>query len=474
MDPGVGHLPYSKCLISTWYIVKSERKEPHKRSLNPLMLQEVKTKDRVLLISGNYYPEPTGIGKYNGEMIDWLTSQNYQCAVITSYPYYPHWKIQPPYTGKSFWYKTEQKRYLSSSPTTIYRCPHYIPAKPTGGRRILSDLSYFISAFFQVCRLLFRKKYDYVMIVAPPFQVGLLGLLYRKIKKAKIIYHIQDMQIDAAIELGLIKSKSLIRLIYSMERLILRKADFVSSISEGMIRKIKGKFPREVISFPNWADTDIFYPIADKEELAAKFDFLPTDKIILYSGAIGEKQGLTFILESAKALSESKGLQFVICGSGPYKERLIETAREMKLANVRFMPLQSIVLFNELLNLASIHLVLQKRSDNELFMPSKLTNILSVGGLVIVTASEQTNLYSLISENNIGFVIEPENNALLTQTIKIAVSQDHQDLRQNALVYANTYLKKDKVLSGYFARITCTSMDDNLVAPAVQTCYNAE
>ena len=54
-------------------------------------------KQRILLLGGNYIPEPTGIGKYNGEMIDWLSKEGYECGVVTSYPYYPYWKAQPPY-----------------------------------------------------------------------------------------------------------------------------------------------------------------------------------------------------------------------------------------------------------------------------------------------------------------------------------------------------------------------------------------
>ena len=428
-------------------------------------------KNRILLISGNFPPEPTGIGKYNGEMIDWLNSKKYECGVITSYPYYPYWKIQPPYEGKSFWYRIEEKKTISGSHIKVFRCPHFVPLKPTGWKRILSDFSFFLSAFFQVFRLLFREKYDYVIVVAPPFPVGLLGLLYRKIKKAKVIYHIQDMQIDAAIELGLINSRTLIRMIFSMERFILRKVDFVSSISEGMIKTINDKFSREVILFPNWTDTDVFYPLKNKEIIYEKFNFLPSDKIILYSGAIGEKQGLKSILESAKSLHEFKELQFIICGSGPYKEQLIRETKEMNLTNVRFLPLQSIETFNELLNLASVHLVLQKRSENELFLPSKLTNILSVGGLVIVTASEQTNLYKLISENQIGIVIEPENSLALSQTIKMAAFEVYSELRQNALAYANSNLKKDNVLSEYFLKTTGSLIRDIKTSISGQTCY---
>ncbi len=270
-------------------------------------------------------------------MMDWLSTQNYQCGVVTSYPHYPHWKIQSSYSGNSFWYKTEKKRFLSSPPIDIYRCPHYIPLKPTGARRILSDFTYFLSAFFRILRLLFHKKYDYVLVISPPLPIGLLGLLYSKLKKATLIYHIQDLQIDAAINLGMIKSRWLIRLIYSMERQILRKANFVSSISEGMIIEIKNKFDREVILFPNWVDTKTFFPISDKASIAAKFGFNEDDKIVLYSGAIGEKQGLINILKSAKALDKSNHIKFVICGSGPYKDALIESAKtSMGISNVLF------------------------------------------------------------------------------------------------------------------------------------------
>jgi colanic acid biosynthesis glycosyl transferase WcaI len=62
-------------------------------------------KNKVLLIGGNFSPELTGIGKYSGEMIDRLANKGYNCTVVTSYPYYPHWKVQPPYAGSSFWYK---------------------------------------------------------------------------------------------------------------------------------------------------------------------------------------------------------------------------------------------------------------------------------------------------------------------------------------------------------------------------------
>jgi colanic acid biosynthesis glycosyl transferase WcaI len=410
-------------------------------------------KERILLLSGNYYPEPTGIGKYNGEMMDWLSGENYECRVITTYPYYPYWDVQVPYKAKSFWYRKETLETKSKNSIIIYRCPHYVPRIPTGINRILSDFSYFLSAFFQIVRILFRKKFDYLIIVAPPFQLGILGLLYKKIKGAKLIYHIQDMQIDAAVELGMIKSKSLIKLFFSIERFILCRADFVSSISEGMIRKIRKKFKRPIILFPNWTDTKTFYPIYNKNLIDPIFNFLTTDKIILYSGSIGEKQGLQAILQAAHELKDLIYIKFIICGSGPYKERLVKKAKEMSLINLKFLPLQPVEIFNQLLNRADVHLILQKTNTNDLFMPSKLSTIFSVGGLAVVTATENTSLHSIILNNNIGILVEPENQKALTDTIKTAICQPYDEIKNNARNFACNNLSLSKVVSTYFSEI---------------------
>lgn len=294
---------------------------------------------RILLIGGNFLPEPTGIGKYNGEMMEWLCEHDYECCAVTTYPYYPQWKLKEPYRHTR-WYKKEiitpKKNTASKGKIIIYRCPHYIPKNPTGKTRILHDLSFFTTAFFKVFALLFNKKYDVVINVTPPLIPGLLAVWYKRIKGAKFICHIQDLQVDAANDLQMIKSKKLIALLFGLEKYILNRADIVSSISPGMIKKIKSKINKDIIFFPNWSDTSFFYPIEDKTGLKKEFGFYDQDTIVLYSGAIGEKQGLESILHAAKAFDKISGLKFVICGSGPYREKLEEMAKKMEIINLFF------------------------------------------------------------------------------------------------------------------------------------------
>ncbi|HEY0055328.1 MAG TPA: WcaI family glycosyltransferase [Pedobacter sp.] len=410
---------------------------------------------RILLIGGNYSPEQTGIGKYNGEMMEWLSSKGFDCTIVTTYPYYPFWKIQEPYIKNSGWFRKEQKRVVEfDNAITIYRCPHYVPSTPSGFKRILSDLTFFISAFIQIIPLLFHQKYDFVISVVPPFQLGLLSLFYKLIRGGKVIYHIQDLQIDAAHSLGMIKSKFVVRLMFGVERFLLKSSDYVSSISDGMIKNIKAKYDRDILMFPNWANTSDFYPIEGKEELKKEFGLASDKKVILYSGAIGEKQGLDMLLYCAQELKDNSEIQFVICGSGPYKQRLIELVEELRLSNVVFMPLQPKEKFNNFLNMADVHLVLQKADATDLVMPSKVTNILSVGGLALITTPPNNSLHSVISKHNLGILIEPENQLLLTEGIKSALSNNNDNLKKNARKFAEENLTMDNILSRFFTQLT--------------------
>ncbi|WP_439882592.1 WcaI family glycosyltransferase [Pontibacter sp. MBLB2868] len=403
---------------------------------------------RILLIGYNYYPEPTGIGKYSGEMITWLAQNGYECEVLTSYPYYPQWKVQENYSSKTFWYSTEYQK-LNGNSVRIIRCPMYVPAIPTGLKRIFVDISFFISAFFKLTQLLFRKRHDYVISVVPCFQFGLLGVFYKKLRKSILLYHVQDLQIEAARDLKMIKSPIVLNFLFMLEGYIFKNADIISSISEGMVRRIRLKAKKEVYLFKNWTDCKLFYPVEERSCLKQNFGFNTTDKIVLYSGAIGEKQGLDTIIHAARALQKQENLKFIICGSGPYQKALRMLANNFELRNVFFLPTQPLEKFNQFLNMADVHLVIQKSTAGDLVMPSKLTTILGIGGLAVITANKGTSLYAIIDQHKAGILVEPENQEALNRAIQMAVIEDNRYLRLNARTYAEEFLSMGKIMEAF-------------------------
>lgn len=61
-------------------------------------------------------------------------------------------------------------------------------------------------------------------------------------------------------------------------------------------------------------------------------------------------------------------------------------AQQRGLRNMQFFPLQSYDALPALLKMGDCHLVVQKRGAADAVLPSKLTNILAVGGNAVITA----------------------------------------------------------------------------------------
>lgn len=399
---------------------------------------------RILIYGINYSPELTGIGKYTGEMGAWLAAQGHDVTVVTAPPYYPEWQVHGDYKGK--WWHKEIKEGA-----TVYRCPLYVPKKVTSLKRIIHEFT-FLAALLPVWLLtLFQKKRDVVICINPPFHLGLLPLLYSKLRGSKLVTHIQDLQVDAAKDLGMIKNEVFFNVMFATERFILEKSDVVATISDGMQKKIelKGIVSSKIWQFPNWVDETVIYPLSLEKSLRDEFGLKLTDKVILYSGNLGEKQGLEIIVEVAEHYKTRNDIHFLISGTGGGKEKLVQLVKEAGLTNIQFHRLQPYSKLSALLATADIHLVLQKKSASDLVLPSKLTGILAAGGFALVTAPPNTSLYNVIKQNELAFLVEPESAGALKESIDLALATDLKPYRTRARSYAEKSLSKESILASF-------------------------
>lgn len=241
--------------------------------------------------------------------------------------------------------------------------------------------------------------------------------------------------------------------VYAAEKKILSGSDYVSTISEGMIKKVQLKADRDILLFPNWVDVSSFFPIESKAGLKEMWGYDKDQFICLYSGSIGHKQGLENIIYCAEGLKEHLNIKFIICGTGPYKHRLEELVKSKNLINVDFLPLQDKSVFNSFLNMADVHLVIQKGNASDLVMPSKLTTILSIGGLCIITSPPDTSLYNIVKKYNVGFIIPPDDFEALQTSILSLVENSVDAYQKNARSYAEMYLNIDNVMSKFVTEI---------------------
>lgn len=286
------------------------------------------------------------------------------------------------------------------------------------------------------------------MVIEPTLLCTPQALLLGRFTGAKTWLHIQDLEVDAAFRLGILKLSFIERSIFWIESKLMRRFDKVSTISNAMIERLKSKnlSSSKIILFPNWVDTDEIFPDRSKlGEFKNELDLPSQCTVALYSGNLGEKQGLDIIIDAADSLKHVDDLFFIVCGEGSAKGRLMDKSQH--LTNIRFIPLQPVTRLNELLNLADIHLLPQRADAADLVMPSKLTGILACGGPVIATAELGTELAKAVQEA--GGLISPPGDVERFINNILELSKDAQRLdsiRQKARTYALEHLGKKSIL----------------------------
>lgn len=405
---------------------------------------------KILVVGLNYSPELTGIGKYSGEMAEWLAAQGHDVRVITVPPYYPQWVVQNPY--KSYAYKMEVVNGV-----VVYRCPLYVPKNITTLTRLIHLFSFALSSFPILIRQLFWRP-NIVINPVPSLFSSPMAALVAKLSGGKSVLHIQDYEVDAMLGLGMAGKGVVGKLARGFERFVLSIFDKVSTISHSMMNKAKekGVGEKDIIFFPNWSDTSRFANVSSSDELRKALGVKDGNKLILYSGNIGDKQGLEHLIDAAELLKD-KPFTFVVVGDGAGREKLMSLATAKQLTNVHFSPLLPFEQLPVLLASADCHLVIQKRGVADAVLPSKLTNILAVGGNSVITAERNTEL-GVLCEKYAGIAerVEPEDVSALVAGIEAALTRELPNIV--AATYARDNIDSDKVLRSFEVELTKLSV----------------
>lgn len=398
---------------------------------------------RILIYSANFAPEPTGIGKYSGEMADWLVQNGHEVRVVCAPPYYPAWQIDKKYRWPL--YRREQWRGVD-----VWRAPLWVPKSPSGLTRVVHLLSFAITSF-PVMMWQTAWRPEVVLTVAPAFMCAPAGLLTAWLCRARRWLHLQDFEVDVAFSMGLLKGSRLRRVVLRMESSLLRRFDTVSTISRRMIQHLlsKGVPVGKARYFPNWVELDRV-KAPKNGSYRAKLGLPREPVVVLFSGTLSGKQGLMVIPEAARLLASRSDIIFVICGNGVIKPQIESAA--VGLENVRFMPLQPSECVADLLGMADIHLLPQSPDAADLALPSKLSGMLASGRPVIATCRQDTEIGEIVSK--CGIVVAPENGMELARAI-IELADDPEAralLGRRARRFAEENFERDAVLKNAFAK----------------------
>jgi colanic acid biosynthesis glycosyl transferase WcaI len=353
---------------------------------------------RILIVGLNYAPERVGIAVYTTGMAEALVAKGHEVRVIAGQPYYPAWRIMD---GHSAWSLTQ----TIESGVSVTRVPHYIPAKPTGRKRLLHHASFALAAAVPALWNGLFWRPEVVMTIAPSLIATPAARAAAALAGATSWLHIQDFEVEASFATKLLKDGGrLAKWARTFESAVMKSFDRVSAISPEMCRRLldKGVPCEKVVEFRNWADVDAIRPMHGPSPYRSEWK-IETEQVALYSGNIANKQGIEIVLDAARKLLHRKDLTFVVCGEGPNRQRLEGMAAG--LSNTQFHDLQPKERLNDLMGLATIHLLPQMAGAADLVLPSKLTNMLASGRPVVATAAAGTGLAREV--DGCGLVVAP-------------------------------------------------------------------
>jgi colanic acid biosynthesis glycosyl transferase WcaI len=375
---------------------------------------------RVLVWGINYAPEVTGIAPCNVALCEHLRGAGHDAEMLTSFAYYPDWKKAPADAGRLY-----RDDVIEGVP--VHRCWHYVPARVSALKRILHEGTFVLTSLLRALAL---QRPDVIVIVSPPLLLGAAGWLLGLLRRAPFVFHVQDLQPDAAVGLGMLKPSAFTRLLYRLEAFAYARAARVSGISRGMLRAFadKGVPAVKCIYFPNGLRLPEAAQSVPTGAWRARHGFGVDDFLAVYSGNLGMKQGLEVLAETARLLTD-KRVRIVVCGQGAARARLEEAIAQEHLPNLTLLPLQDPDAYREMMGDTDVCLITQQAGTGQYFFPSKVLMALAFARPVLAVADPTSELAVALDEGHFGWCARPGDAAGVAQALTSAASLSRGELR---------------------------------------------
>ena len=367
---------------------------------------------RILMLGINYWPEETGIAVFNTGRCEYLAAQGHEVTMVTGFPYYPRWRVAPEYRGRLF---ARERR----NGVDIRRSYLYVPRRVTTLRRIVHEASFIA---FSTARAVAGRRPDLLVTVSPPLGLAVSSVLLRRRWGIPYVFHVPDLQPDAAVDLGMLPSGRAVRLLYAVERMAYRHAALVSTLTRAMERRIvaKGVPPARVTLFPDWADPALFaLPMTGGGAAARGQLGLGERFVVLHAGNMGVKQGLDVVLDAAARTRNREDIVYLLVGDGAARPGLEARAAAARLPNLRFLPLQPDAIFRDLLAAADLTLVTQQAVVADIVFPSKVLTLLAAAKPVVASLNVSSEVARVVMEAKAGLVTPAEDGGALAEAVRV-------------------------------------------------------
>jgi len=356
---------------------------------------------RLIVLCPHFAPDIAPTGVVMTRIIDELAKRGHELHVITAAPWYREHRMERGFETR--WWRVERTEW-----GTISRVNPF-PGKSKSNilRRAIGFVLFSLLVGVRGLLAGGRGRVDGVLAMSPPLTLGVTGWLVRAVRGGRLVFNIQDVFPDAAIETGAITNPLVVSVARWLEKFSYRRSDDVVALSEDLAANMRAKLgPRDghrVRVIPNFVDTVAIAPASRNNSYRADLG-IGDEPVVMYAGNVGYSQSLELMIEAARAIP---AVQFVINGDGSARESLEERARG--LANVRFVDYQPIERLPEVLAAADVHVVPLRKGLARVSVPSKSYSVLSAGRALLAAIDPGTEIPRLLADSGGGIAVAPDD-----------------------------------------------------------------
>lgn len=363
---------------------------------------------------------PTGV--VMSRIVHELANRGHELHVVTSLPWYRKHQVEQGWSG-ALW-RVEKTNWGS-----ITRVQPF--AGKTKSNLLRRAVGFILFSYLVGLRALFAgkvwRRVDGVLAMSPPLTLGLIGWHTKLFRGGKLVFNIQDIFPDAAIETGAITNKKIISFASWLERTSYKCSDSVVLLSDDLANNVQSKleqeFHKRVRVIPNFVDTQAINPMSRLTNYRTELG-IGDALVVMYAGNVGFSQSLEMLIIAARELPQ---LIFVINGEGAARESLKKSAHG--LSNVKFGDYQDASRLSEVLATGDIHVVPLKRGLGSVSVPSKTYSVLAAGRPVVAAVDLDTEVPRILAAARAGVCVEPDDSDAFIFALR-AMAQDPKILSE--------------------------------------------
>jgi glycosyltransferase involved in cell wall biosynthesis len=273
------------------------------------------------------------------------------------------------------------------------------------------------------------KRQDVVFCVTTPFTLPYGVMFAARLRRAATVLLIYDLYPEALQAAGLAEPSSLTaRIIRRANAILLSRLDAIITIGrdvEPLLLAYRGVARDKIHCIPNWTLLPAGY-----RDVAADNPFRAgrqSQMIVGLSGNLGFTHHPLTVFEAARLLKNDGKIHFLLSGWGVGWNELNELQAKERLTNVTLLPPVPHEQLVDFLSAADLWIIPYRRNIAGVSIPSRLYNHLAVGRAVIVAAEPHAEASLVIGEENIGWVVPPEEPRALADAI-LRAAADRADI----------------------------------------------